>query len=92
MSRTNWVDRSITNVIEVRMPRNVFVNQYRTNWFESLTTNVISVYATNRLTRFQTNHVEARLLREVDNAVLILRGKLSVSAREAVVKQRRSGR
>ena len=29
--KTNWLERSITNEIEIRMPLNVFVNEYHTN-------------------------------------------------------------
>jgi len=59
VSRTNWVDRAITNVVEVRMPRNVFVNEFHTNWVEQVRTNAVVVYATNRVTKdvAQTNFV-----------------------------------
>lgn len=63
--RTNWFDRCITNLIEVRMPANRFVNEYHTNWVTQLRTNVIDVYATNQVAvdvlrtnfvaRYQTN-------------------------------------
>jgi hypothetical protein len=57
ITRTNWVERTITNLIEVRMPKNVFVNEYRTNWVEQVNVNVVDVYKTNRLTRTVTNTV-----------------------------------
>jgi hypothetical protein len=57
VTRTNWFDRWITNVIEVRMPANRFVNEYHTNWVTQLRTNVVDVYATNRVTRMLTNHI-----------------------------------
>ena len=57
ITRTNWFDRWITNVIEVRMPANRFVNEYHTNWVTLLRTNVVDVYATNRVTRTLTNQV-----------------------------------
>jgi hypothetical protein len=57
VTRTNWFDRWITNVIEVRMPANRFVNEYHTNWVTLLRTNVVDVYATNRVTRTLTNQV-----------------------------------
>ena len=57
VTRTNWFDRWITNVIEVRMPANRFVNEYHTNWVTQLRTNVVDVYATNRVTRTLTNQV-----------------------------------
>jgi hypothetical protein len=55
VTRTNWVERWITNEIEVRMPLNRFVNEYRTNWVTQFQTNVINVYTTNRVTRTLTN-------------------------------------
>lgn len=51
VTRTNWIDKAITNVVEVRMPRNVFVNEFRTNWVEQVRTNVVVVYGTNHVTR-----------------------------------------
>ncbi len=59
--RTNYVDTQVTNVIEVRMPRPVFVNHYRTNFIEQVRTNVHNVYSTNHvvLDRFKTNFVDA---------------------------------
>ena len=54
---TNWVPRVITNVIEVRMPTNYFVTEYRTNRFAELRTNVIDVYRTNWMTRMWTNTI-----------------------------------
>jgi len=57
VTHTNWVERAITNTIEVSMPKNVFVNQYRTNWSDRFTTNHYNVYATNHLTRSQTNKI-----------------------------------
>jgi hypothetical protein len=57
VTRTNWIERTITNQIEIRMPRNVFVNEYRTNWVEQNVTNVIPVYATNQVVRTVTSKV-----------------------------------
>jgi hypothetical protein len=59
VTRTNLVDRWITNVVEVRMPANRFVTEYRTNWVEQVRTNVVNVFATNlvTVTRVQTNAV-----------------------------------
>jgi hypothetical protein len=57
VSRTNWVERTITNFIEVRMPKNVFVNEYHTNWVEQVNVNVVEVYKTNHVTRNLTNTV-----------------------------------
>ena len=57
ITRTNWAERWITNVIEVRMPVNRFVNEYRTNWVTQLRTNVVDIYVTNWQTvvLFKTN-------------------------------------
>ena len=57
ITRTNWAERWITNVIEVRMPVNRFVNEYRTNWVTQLRTNIVDVYVTNWQTvvLFKTN-------------------------------------
>ena len=43
VTRTNLVDRWITNVVEIRMPNNVFVNEYRTNYLEQRRTNIVEV-------------------------------------------------
>lgn len=55
--RTNWVERWITNLIEVRMPLNRFVDEYQTNWVTRYRTNRIDVYATNLVTRTLTNRI-----------------------------------
>ena len=57
VTRTNQFDRWITNVIEVRMPANRFVNEYHTNYVQQFRTNLVYVYATNTLTRTVTNHL-----------------------------------
>jgi hypothetical protein len=57
LTRTNLTERWITNVIEVRMPVNRFVDEYHTNWITELRTNVLDVFVTNRLTRTVTNQV-----------------------------------
>jgi hypothetical protein len=56
VTRTNWVERWITNLVEVRMPLNRFVNEYHTNWVTQFHTNVVNVYTTNFVTRTLTNH------------------------------------
>jgi hypothetical protein len=56
--RTNWIPRVITNVIEIRMPTNNFINEYRTNRFVEWRTNVIDVYRTNRFVEWQTNIID----------------------------------
>ena len=55
---TNLSPRFVTNVIEVRMPQNVFVTEYRTNWFTRTFTNTVAVnlFETNWITRTVTNH------------------------------------
>ncbi len=57
ITKTNWVDRSITNVIEVRMPVNRFVNEFHTNRVTRFHTNIVNVYVTNHVTRTLTNSV-----------------------------------
>jgi hypothetical protein len=61
--QTNWVERTITNQIEIRMPRNVFVNEYKTNWFDVFKTNLVQAPKTNQVTRWQTNHPVVTLTR-----------------------------
>jgi hypothetical protein len=55
--RTNWIPRVITNVIEIRIPTNNFINEYRTNRFVGWRTNVIDIYRTNWVTRTRTNTI-----------------------------------
>ncbi len=57
ITRTNWSDRWITNVIEITMPINRFVNEYRTNQVTQLRTNIVDVYVTNQVMRTLTNPV-----------------------------------
>lgn len=57
VTRTNLVDRWITNLIEVRMPANHFVNEYHTNWITQMRTNIVDIYATNLVTRTLTNRI-----------------------------------
>jgi len=57
VTRTNLVERWVTNLIDIRMPLNRFVNEYQTNWVEEIRTNHIALYGTNRINRFQTNVV-----------------------------------
>jgi len=55
--RTNRTSRVITNLIEVRMPANIFVDEYRTNWVTRSVTNLITVEVTrtNLVRVYQTN-------------------------------------
>lgn len=55
--RTNWVERWITNQIEVTVPANHVVTEYHTNVLVKTQTNVVTVFATNTLTRTLTNQV-----------------------------------
>jgi hypothetical protein len=57
VTRTNLVDRWLTNVVEVRMSANRFVDEYHTNWVRRVTTNVVDVYATNHVLVALTNRV-----------------------------------
>ncbi len=56
--RTNWIPRVITNAIEIRMPTNIFITEYRTNRFVEWRTNVVDVYRTNRFVEWQTNVID----------------------------------
>jgi hypothetical protein len=67
VTRTNWVDKAITNIVEVRMPKNVFVNEYQTNWVQQVHTNVVvrelprkvvvDFIHTNVITHYSTNYI-----------------------------------
>ena len=57
VARTNWTERWITNVIDVRMPTNVFVDEFHTNWLRQFVTNIVDVYATNWVTQEVTNTI-----------------------------------
>lgn len=58
---TSFVPRVITNVIEVRVPTNIFITVYRTNQFEALRTNVLDVYRTNWVRTTRTNTIPVEL-------------------------------
>ena len=79
-TRTNWADRTITNVIEVRMPRNIFVNEFHTNWHDQVITTVVEVEKTNLITRTVTNTVvvdaHAMELRLLWRGQLLVHGRL----------------
>ncbi len=47
VTKTNWSERWITNLVEVSMPRNRFVDEYHTNWISRTLTNHVQAYATN---------------------------------------------
>ena len=57
LTRTNWTERSITNVIEVRLQKNIFIDEVHTNWITETVTNIIPVQATRtvRVTEYKTN-------------------------------------
>src|SRR6266567_316653 len=57
VATTNWTPRFVTNRIEVSMPNNVFVDEYRTNWFDQRVTNVTDAFKTNVITQTRTNVV-----------------------------------
>ena len=60
--RTNWVDRWVTNSIDVYVPANRYVTEYHTNMVVRTVTNVVEVYATNLVTRNVTNRVQVELV------------------------------
>lgn len=53
--QTNRNARVITNLIEVRVPHNVFVDEHRTNWFPRTLTNIVEVAVTNWSKKTVTN-------------------------------------
>ncbi len=61
--RTNWVERWVTNTMEVYVPANRFVTEYHTNVVARATTNVVNLYSTNQVTRYATNRVRVDLVR-----------------------------
>ena len=65
VTRTNWTERWITNEIEVRMPTNVFVDEFHTNWVPNYLTNVVAVYNTNFVTENLTNVISVDETRTV---------------------------
>jgi len=58
--RTNWTERWVTNLIEVQMPENVFVDRFRTNLVRQYRTNTVEMYETNEISvnAFRTNYVD----------------------------------
>ncbi len=62
-TQTSWIPRVITNVIEVRIPTNIFVNVYRTNQLEVVRSNIVNVYRTNWTDRTETRIVPVDLTR-----------------------------
>jgi len=54
-SSTNVTSRYITNVIQVSIPTNIFVDEYRTNWFRRDITNVVDLFRTNVVPQTKTN-------------------------------------
>ncbi len=61
--RTNWVDRWITNSVDVYIPANRFVTEYHTNMIIRTQTNIVDVYSTNLVARQLTNHQQVNLFR-----------------------------
>lgn len=59
--QTSFVPRVITNVVEMRVPTNVFITVYRTNQFEVLRTDVLDVYRTNLVKTVRTNIIPVEL-------------------------------
>ncbi len=61
--KTNWVDRWITNTLEVYVPVTRFVTEYHTNVILRTRTNVVDVFSTNTVLARWTNHIEVNLVR-----------------------------
>src|SRR6266853_4759686 len=57
VARTNWTERWITNLIDVRRPTNIFVDEFHTNWLRQFVTNIVDVYATNWINQEVTNRI-----------------------------------
>jgi hypothetical protein len=58
ITQTNWVERWITNVINIQMPENRFVEEYHTNWVTQMHTNIVDVPVTNWTMVKLTNEVK----------------------------------
>jgi hypothetical protein len=54
VTQVTLAERWITNLIEIRRPTNLFVEEYRTNWVERTFTNFVDYYVTNRVERTMT--------------------------------------
>jgi hypothetical protein len=54
-SSTNVTARYITNVIQISMPTNIFVDEFRTNWVRRDVTNVVDLFRTNFVPWTKTN-------------------------------------
>ena len=54
-TRTNLVDRWITNTTEIHMQVNRFVTEFHTNWVRHVETNYVNLFTTNYLTQYHTN-------------------------------------
>jgi len=52
---TNALNRYLTNVIEITIPNNVFVDEFRTNRVRRDVTNLIDLYQTNLVLQYRTN-------------------------------------
>src|SRR5690349_24581430 len=56
-TRTNLVDRWITNTTEIHMQVNRFVTEFHTNWVKHVETNFVNLFSTNFLTQYHTNWI-----------------------------------
>ncbi len=66
VTRTNLTERWITNFIEVRMPKNIFVDEYHTNLVPQFVTNVVDVFATNWIKHNVTNIIAVKATRNLN--------------------------
>jgi len=55
--RTNWVERWITNQVQVTVPANRFVTEFHTNTIIKTETNYVHLFTTNIVTRTETKQV-----------------------------------
>lgn len=56
-TRTNLVDRWITNTTEIQLQVNRFVTEFHTNWVKHVETNFVNLFSTNFLTQYNTNWI-----------------------------------
>ena len=56
---TNWVERALTNVVEIQIPKLVIVDQFHTNTTVSFATNIVEVQRTQWVDKFETNVIYA---------------------------------
>jgi hypothetical protein len=74
-SSTNVTARYITNLIQVSIPTNIFVDEFRTNWVRRDITNIVALFRTNLFPWTRTNTLVVS--RYITNAVTTYRTNLN---------------